>query len=69
MVRYAVHVLLIPLRLELTENSSFIPRTHAEIDRLHECMSDSADLSGQSGVAGVPRLQNGTVQPLSPPDC
>ena len=39
-------------------------RTHAEIDRLHECMSDSANLSGAACTAGLPQYQRGTVQPL-----
>ena len=41
---------------------------HAEIDRLHECMSDSANLSGAAVFPGVPGIRRGTVQPLSPPD-
>ena len=42
---------------------------HAEIDRLHECMSDSANLSGAACTAGLPQYQRGTVQPLEMPEC
>ena len=42
---------------------------HAEIDRLHECMSDSGNLSGAESYAGLSRNFWGTVQHLSPPDC
>ena len=42
---------------------------HAEIDRLHECMSDSGNLSGAAWSPGLPGTKRGTVQPLSPPDC
>ena len=44
---------------------------HAEIDRLHECMSDSRNLSGADCTAGLPQYmyQRGTVQPLGMPEC
>ena len=42
---------------------------HAEIDRLHECMSDSANLSGAAGYPELSGTQRGTVQPLEMPDC
>ena len=42
---------------------------HAEIDRLHECMSDSRNLSGSLVYPGVPGKRRGTVQPLGKPEC
>ena len=42
---------------------------HAEIDRLHECMSDSRNLSGSLVYPGVPSKRRGTVQPLGMPEC
>ena len=42
---------------------------HAEIDRLHECMSDSRNLSGSSLYPDGPGTRRGTVQPLGMPEC
>ena len=42
---------------------------HAEIDRLHEWMSDSGNLSGAAEFPGLPGIRRGTVQPLGMPDC
>ena len=42
---------------------------HAEIDRLHECMSDSANLSGAAVYPDGPGTRRGTVQPLGMPEC
>ena len=42
---------------------------HAEIDRLHECMSDSGNLSGAASYPGLSGSQRGTVQPLEMPEC
>ena len=43
---------------------------HAEIDRLHDCMSDSRNLSGAAVSADHLRIRTryaGTVQPLGMP--
>ena len=42
---------------------------HAEIDRLHDCMSDSGNLSGAARSAGLSRNERGTVRPLSRTGC
>ena len=42
---------------------------HAEIDRLHDCMSDSGNLSGSLVYPGHLGKRRGTVQPLGMPEC